>query len=86
MPLGIPLAGRGPEEETGEPSRAELLQAIQGSRQALVGKIETVAIEVNLLRTDLHKVSDKVCAAEGSVGQPQAEVATLKKQVAAMEA
>ncbi|KAJ1136233.1 hypothetical protein NDU88_002650 [Pleurodeles waltl] len=73
-------------EETGEPSRAELMQAIQGSRQALESKIEMVAIEVNLLRTDLCKVSDKVCVAEGSIEQLQAEVVTLNRQVAAKEA
>ncbi|KAJ1207086.1 hypothetical protein NDU88_002478 [Pleurodeles waltl] len=44
----------------GEPSRAELLAAIQGSRVALEGKIETFAVEVNLLRADLRKVSDKL--------------------------
>ncbi|KAJ1160408.1 hypothetical protein NDU88_000910 [Pleurodeles waltl] len=44
----------------GEPSRAELLAAIKGSRVALERKIETVAVEINLLRADLQKVSDKV--------------------------
>ncbi|KAJ1108291.1 hypothetical protein NDU88_005667 [Pleurodeles waltl] len=32
-----------------EPSHAELLAAIQGSQVALEGKIEAVAVEVNLL-------------------------------------
>ncbi|KAJ1162815.1 hypothetical protein NDU88_003280 [Pleurodeles waltl] len=32
-----------------EPSRAELLAAMQGTRVALEGKIEMVAVEVNLL-------------------------------------
>ncbi|KAJ1218103.1 hypothetical protein NDU88_005688 [Pleurodeles waltl] len=36
-----------------EPSRAELIAAIQGSRVAIEGKIVTVAVEVNLLRADL---------------------------------
>ncbi|KAJ1144043.1 hypothetical protein NDU88_010345 [Pleurodeles waltl] len=44
-------------ETSDKPSRAELLAAIQGSRVALEGKIETVAVEVNLLRADLRKVS-----------------------------
>ncbi|KAJ1161690.1 hypothetical protein NDU88_002172 [Pleurodeles waltl] len=43
-----------------EPSHAELLAAIQGSRVALECKIETVAVEVNLLWVDLRKVSDKI--------------------------
>ncbi|KAJ1192359.1 hypothetical protein NDU88_001669 [Pleurodeles waltl] len=52
---------------TEEPSRAEILAAIQGSRVALEGKIETVVVEVNLFRADLRKVSDKVKVAEGSI-------------------
>ncbi|KAJ1098986.1 hypothetical protein NDU88_004091 [Pleurodeles waltl] len=47
----------GQNEELGEPSWAELRQTIQGSRQVLESKIETVAIEVGLLRTDLRKRS-----------------------------
>ncbi|KAJ1170444.1 hypothetical protein NDU88_002321 [Pleurodeles waltl] len=65
-----------------EPSRAELLAAVQGSRVVLEGKIEAVAVEVNLLRTDLRKVSDKVKVAEGSIVDLQAEVNTLRKQMA----
>ncbi|KAJ1157271.1 hypothetical protein NDU88_009986 [Pleurodeles waltl] len=65
-----------------EPSRAEILAAIQGSRVALEGKIETVAVEVNVLREDLRKVSDKVKVAEGLIVELQAEVGTLCKQMA----
>ncbi|KAJ1156234.1 hypothetical protein NDU88_008958 [Pleurodeles waltl] len=43
----------------GEPSHAELLVDIQGSRVTLAGKIETVALEVNLVLADLWKVLDK---------------------------
>ncbi|KAJ1128675.1 hypothetical protein NDU88_007050 [Pleurodeles waltl] len=64
-----------------EPSRAELLAAIQGSRVALEGKIETVAVEVNLLLADLRKVSDKVTVAEGSIVKLQMEVGALRKQM-----
>ncbi|KAJ1118060.1 hypothetical protein NDU88_006255 [Pleurodeles waltl] len=52
-----------------ESSQAELLAATQGSRVALEGKIETVAVKVNLLRVDLRKVSDKVKVAEGSIAE-----------------
>ncbi|KAJ1200720.1 hypothetical protein NDU88_004541 [Pleurodeles waltl] len=65
-----------------EPSRAELLATIQGSRVALEGKIETVAVEMNLLRADLRKVSDKVRVAEGSIVELQTEVGALRKQMA----
>ncbi|KAJ1091524.1 hypothetical protein NDU88_004644 [Pleurodeles waltl] len=68
--LGVPGS-------TGEPLRAELLAAIQGSREALEGKIETV--EVNLLRAELRKVSEKVKVAEGSIMELQTEVGSLRK-------
>lgn len=71
----------GEPEDTGEPSRAELLKAIQGSHSALERQIETVSIDVNLLRTDLRKVADKVTDAEGNIEQLQGEVASLKKTV-----
>ncbi|KAJ1087706.1 hypothetical protein NDU88_000871 [Pleurodeles waltl] len=60
-----------------EPSGAEILPAIQGSRVALEGKIEMVAVEVNLLRADLRKFSDKVKVAEGSIVELWAEVGIL---------
>ncbi|KAJ1216375.1 hypothetical protein NDU88_003977 [Pleurodeles waltl] len=65
-----------------EPLRTEILAAIQGSRVALEGKIEMVAVEVNLLRADLRKISDKVKVAEGSIVELQAELGTLRKQMA----
>ncbi|KAJ1131606.1 hypothetical protein NDU88_009941 [Pleurodeles waltl] len=64
-----------------EPSRAELLAAIQGSRVALEGKIETVAEEDSLLWADLQKVSNKVKVAEGSIVELQTEVGALRKQM-----
>ncbi|KAJ1136850.1 hypothetical protein NDU88_003264 [Pleurodeles waltl] len=64
-----------------EPSHSELLAAIQGSRVALEGKIETVAVKVNLLQADLRKVSDKVKVAEGSIVELQTEVGALGKQM-----
>ncbi|KAJ1100057.1 hypothetical protein NDU88_005146 [Pleurodeles waltl] len=64
-----------------EPSRAELLAANQGSRVALDGKIETVAVEVNLLWADRWKVSEKVKVAEGFIVELQTEVGALRKQM-----
>ncbi|KAJ1179102.1 hypothetical protein NDU88_004338 [Pleurodeles waltl] len=62
--------------------RAELLAAIHGTRVALEGKIETVAVEVNRLQADFRKVSNKVKVAEGSIVDLQTEVGTLRKQMA----
>ncbi|KAJ1130617.1 hypothetical protein NDU88_008968 [Pleurodeles waltl] len=66
----------------GEPTRADLLAAIRGTRVALEGKIEMVAVEVNLLRADLLKVSDKVKVEEGCIVDLQTGVGTLRKQMA----
>ncbi|KAJ1110214.1 hypothetical protein NDU88_007569 [Pleurodeles waltl] len=66
---------------TEEPSRAEILATIQRSRVALEGKVETVAVEINLLRADLRKVSDKVKVAEGTIVELQMEVGALRKQM-----
>ncbi|KAJ1177503.1 hypothetical protein NDU88_002758 [Pleurodeles waltl] len=62
-----------------KPSCAELLAAIEGSRVALEGKIETVA--VNLLWVDFRKGSDKVKVTEGSIVELQTEVGALRKQM-----
>ena len=64
-----------------EPSRADIIEAIKGSREALEGQIRGVSVEVNLLRTDLRKVADKVHTAEADIAQLQTEVKTLKQQV-----
>ncbi|KAJ1171501.1 hypothetical protein NDU88_003362 [Pleurodeles waltl] len=61
-----------------EPSRAELLAAIQGARVALEGKIEMVAVEVNFLQADLSKFSEKAKVAEGSIVDLQTEVGNLR--------
>ncbi|KAJ1193022.1 hypothetical protein NDU88_002328 [Pleurodeles waltl] len=65
-----------------EPPHAELHAAIQGSRSALEGKIESMALEVNLLRTDRRKVLDKVKLAEDSIVELQMKGSTPCKQLA----
>ncbi|KAJ1194769.1 hypothetical protein NDU88_004055 [Pleurodeles waltl] len=65
-----------------EPSCAELIAAIEGLRVAFKGKIETVALEVNLLLAELRKVSDKVRVVKGSIVELQTEVTTLRRQLA----
>ncbi|KAJ1117097.1 hypothetical protein NDU88_005297 [Pleurodeles waltl] len=72
--LGMPATAK-------EPSQAEVLAAIQGSRVVLEGKIKTVAVKVNLLQADLRMVSDKVKVAEGSRLELQTEMGVLRKQI-----
>ena len=66
------------------PSRAALLEAIQGSREALEGQIAGVSIDVNLLRADLHKISDKVKGAERNIAVLKTKFKHLKQQVSQM--
>ncbi|KAJ1145388.1 hypothetical protein NDU88_011675 [Pleurodeles waltl] len=79
--LGVAGDGLSVAMNTEEPSQAEILAAIQGSRVALEAKIETVEVEVNLLRADLRKVSDKFKVAEVSIVELQTEVGSLRKQM-----
>ncbi|KAJ1198730.1 hypothetical protein NDU88_002569 [Pleurodeles waltl] len=65
-----------------EPTRAELFVTIQGSRDALEGKIESVVVEVNLLRGDLWKVSNRVRITKGSISELRTEVDTPQRQMA----
>ncbi|KAJ1155154.1 hypothetical protein NDU88_007889 [Pleurodeles waltl] len=71
-----------PAPSTQWESRPKLLAAIMGSREALEGKIESVAIEVNLFRADLWKVSGRVQITEGSISELREEVTTLRQQMA----
>ncbi|KAJ1156935.1 hypothetical protein NDU88_009651 [Pleurodeles waltl] len=75
-PIGGDGNGLSAPTNTEEPSQAEVLAAIQGSRVALEGKIETVTVEVNLLRADLRKFSDNVKVVEGSFVEMKTEVMT----------
>ncbi|KAJ1135660.1 hypothetical protein NDU88_002098 [Pleurodeles waltl] len=60
------------------------MNAIQGLRSALEQQIETVSIDLNLLRADLRKVSEKVNTAETTIGSLQGGMTSLKKQMTAV--
>ncbi|KAJ1088970.1 hypothetical protein NDU88_002124 [Pleurodeles waltl] len=53
---------------------------------ALEQQIETVSIDLNSLRTDLRKVSEKVYTAESNIGLLQVEMASLKKKMTTVHA
>ncbi|KAJ1215332.1 hypothetical protein NDU88_002941 [Pleurodeles waltl] len=53
--------------DTVEPTSVDLMNAIQGLCSALEQQIETVSIDINLLRADLRKVSEKVNTAETDI-------------------
>ncbi|KAJ1202801.1 hypothetical protein NDU88_006596 [Pleurodeles waltl] len=64
-----------------EPTRAEILAAKHGTCAALEQRHDLVAIDVNLLRTDLRRVAEKVTTAEINIKNLQDEVSTLKRQM-----
>ena len=72
--------GRSPPDQP-DPSLADIMEAIKGSREALEAQVAGVSVEVNLLRADLRKVSDKVTSAEGNITALQTEVKDLRNQV-----
>ncbi|KAJ1091258.1 hypothetical protein NDU88_004385 [Pleurodeles waltl] len=84
LSVGLEVIGdaAGAPLSAGERSRAELLAAIQGSWVVLEGKIETVVVEVNLLRAELQKLSDKVKVADGPIAELRSKVGTLWTQMA----
>ncbi|KAJ1187800.1 hypothetical protein NDU88_004570 [Pleurodeles waltl] len=72
-----------PLEESSEPSRSELLAAIQGFRSAL--EPQTQCIDMNFLRTDLRKVDNNVMTAETNTANFQGKGKVLKRQMAQLK-
>ncbi|KAJ1122584.1 hypothetical protein NDU88_001070 [Pleurodeles waltl] len=66
-------------------SLSDLLNAIEGSRSDMVAKIDSVAIEVNLLRTNIRKVVERVTTTEGHVENLQPEVAGVRDTVSSLQ-
>ncbi|KAJ1195164.1 hypothetical protein NDU88_004445 [Pleurodeles waltl] len=60
--------------------------AIEASGQAVETQIATIAIDVNLLRTDLRSVAEKSVATEKRVRTMRTELDHLKDTVATLEA
>ena len=60
---------------------AEILAAIQTSRQALEGQIGGVQAEVSLIRQDLRNVVDRVTETEGRVSELEDTVKDLKSNL-----
>ena len=73
------------ENATPQPSLAEIMAAIQGVQGALEAKIDTMAVDVNLLRTDLRNIREKVVGSEVAITDLQKENIELKTRVRALE-
>ena len=68
-----------------QPSLAEIMLAIQGVQGALEAKMDTMAVDVNLLRADLRQMRDKVSENKVAIVDLQNENAGLKTRVQALE-
>ncbi|KAJ1158047.1 hypothetical protein NDU88_010743 [Pleurodeles waltl] len=75
-----------PLEKGAEPTGAQILAAIESSRQAMQTQIAAIAVDVNLLRADLRVVAERSVATEKQVTCLQSEMDTLKALVAILEA
>ncbi|KAJ1106275.1 hypothetical protein NDU88_003676 [Pleurodeles waltl] len=76
----------GPSEDVREPSMAQILAAIEASGQAVQAQIAAIAMDVNLLRTDLRAVTERSVATEQQVSTIQMDLDALKANVATLEA
>ncbi|KAJ1081661.1 hypothetical protein NDU88_001839 [Pleurodeles waltl] len=68
-----------------EPSMADILNYIKGTPTELVTKIDTVAVDVTLLRADLRNVAERVKEAEDSTEVLNREMDTLKDTVSSRQ-
>ncbi|KAJ1084122.1 hypothetical protein NDU88_004275 [Pleurodeles waltl] len=75
-----------PPEKDAESTGAQILAAIESSRHAMQTQIVAIAVDVNLLRTDLRVVAERSVATEKKVTCLQSEMDTLKASVAILEA
>ncbi|KAJ1193068.1 hypothetical protein NDU88_002374 [Pleurodeles waltl] len=78
---------RKPSGPTGvrEPSRAQILAAIEASGQAVQAQITAMAVDVSLLRADLRVVAERSETTEQQVNDIKMDIDTLKATVASLE-
>ncbi|KAJ1099925.1 hypothetical protein NDU88_005018 [Pleurodeles waltl] len=71
-----------------KPSRdtSEILAAIQISRIALENKVDFLAMDINHLRLDLHKVGNRVTGEEKEITALQRNLTELLKEIDTLKA
>ncbi|KAJ1207737.1 hypothetical protein NDU88_003127 [Pleurodeles waltl] len=82
---GLQSAEGEAQRGTIKPSGAQTLVAIEASGLVLQAKIEAIALDANLLRTDLCKVAERSLETESQVTEMQEDVSHLKATVMALE-
>ncbi|KAJ1106121.1 hypothetical protein NDU88_003524 [Pleurodeles waltl] len=80
-------SSRAPEQETVDPisSLKDLMVAIQSPKTEVIHKLDAVAVEVNLLRAHLHKVSDREHTAEQDSAALQVKVGLLRMAISDLQ-
>ena len=66
---------------SGEPSLTDIMSAIRGIQETLEHKMDSISIEVNLLRADFGKMKDRARENQGAVASLQTENKELKRQL-----
>lgn len=69
-----------PKTQT-DPSNQDLLDAITSIRTSLESRIDTVAIEVTLIRENMKKITDRMSAVEHTTTDLSEETSQLKQQI-----
>ncbi|KAJ1083232.1 hypothetical protein NDU88_003391 [Pleurodeles waltl] len=67
-------------------TQAQILAAIEASSMAVQAKIQVIALNLHLLRTDVCKVAERTVTMKRHVCELQMEMQTLKATVTALEA
>ncbi|KAJ1146948.1 hypothetical protein NDU88_013200 [Pleurodeles waltl] len=63
----------------------KVLQAVLDTKTSLERKIDSVVLEVNLLRTDQRKLSERVATTETTLETAQSAIIEMKAQIQCME-
>ncbi|KAJ1155553.1 hypothetical protein NDU88_008282 [Pleurodeles waltl] len=82
---GQRMFSSGTPRDRSEPSGTQILAAIEASGLAVHAKIEAMALDVNLLRTDLCAVAERSFETDQQVSTMRKELDSLKAPVIALE-
>lgn len=70
-----------PATDSSDPTLKDVMKTLTAIQASLEQKMDTISIEVNLIRADLSKNNEKVCQLEVNTASLQDDVATLQKEV-----
>ncbi|KAJ1154163.1 hypothetical protein NDU88_006917 [Pleurodeles waltl] len=71
--------------DTESPSLGDIMQAITSSRESLEHKIDTLALDLGLLREDQRRLAERVAMTEKTVSEIRPQMKLTVDRVAALE-